>query len=178
MTRRLDPVPGTAAWVCLAVALVTPALCHAGPIIPKVIGSTGPTHSLLPYYERLSSKDETSARNKDHAAVARSLLPIHTPEMSPGTVQARQIDAKSLDRPFFIIGSDQRSREWLAAHYSRLVQMQAVGLLVQAETVEDLRRVADLGEGVPIAPVPGSDVAKRFGLKHYPVLISAGWIEQ
>jgi integrating conjugative element protein (TIGR03765 family) len=164
------------ACVCLAVALATPVLCHAGETIPKVIGSTGPTRSLLPYYARLSSKAESPARNVVPAA--RDLLPIRTPDMAPGTVRPQQIDAQSLDRPFFILGSDVRSREWLAAHRARLVQMQAVGLLVQAETVEDLQRIAELGEGVPIAPVPGGDVAKRFGLKHYPVLVSAGWVEQ
>lgn len=178
MTSRRAPRPGTSVCVCLAVALATPVLCYAGETIPKVIGTTGPTRSLLPYYARLSSKAESPARDTEPGAAALALLPIRTPEMAPGTVQPRQIDAKSLDRPFFIIGSDSRSRAWLAAHRARLVQMQAAGLLVQAETVEDLQRVADLGDGVPIAPVPGGDVAKRLGLKHYPVLISAGWIEQ
>lgn len=171
-------------------AVASPALCASA---PKVLGKTGPTRSIAPYYETIageSSKPQASPVEKappdkvppDKAALAnafiKALLPVRTPEMAPGPVAAREVDAKMLDRPFFILGSDRRSREWLANNHDRLVQIQAVGLLVQAETAADLQAIADLGVGIRIAPIPGSDLATRLRIKHYPVLISSGWVEQ
>lgn len=170
--------------------VAAPALCAGA---PKVLGKTGPTRSIAPYYETIAgepSKPQASPVEKARPATAppgkatlansfsKALLPIRTPEMSPGSVAAREVEAKMLDRPFFILGSDRRSREWLANNHDRLVQIQAVGLLVQAESAADLRAIADLGVGIRIAPIPGSDLAVRLGLKHYPVLISSGWVEQ
>jgi integrating conjugative element protein (TIGR03765 family) len=56
--------------------------------------------------------------------------------------------------------------------------MGAVGMLVQAETREDLQAVADLADGLPILPTSASDIAKALGISHYPVLISAHGVEQ
>lgn len=153
---------------------------------PKVLGKTGPTRSIAPYYETITG-DDSRMPPPEKAAVAKetlansfikALLPVRTPQMSPGRVAAREVYAKMLDRPFFILGSDRQSREWLANNHDRLVQIQAVGLLVQAETPADLRAIAALGVGIRIAPIPGADLAARLGLKHYPVLISSGWVEQ
>lgn len=51
-------------------------------------------------------------------------------------------------------------------------------MLVQAETMEDLRGIARLADGLSILPASGSDIAKALGVSHYPVLISAHGIEQ
>lgn len=165
---------GGAAFV---IVLCAWTIANAAPVVPEVIGKTGPTRSILPYYERLSSKPDAK-QLREQIKLGQSLLPIRTPEMSPGPVTAREVDAKSLDQPFFIIGSDRASREWLAKNHARLIQSKAVGLLVQAESLEDLRAIDQLGEGIPIAPVSGSDIAKHLGITRYPILISRGWVEQ
>ena len=54
----------------------------------------------------------------------------------------------------------------------------AVGMLVQAETREDLRAIAELADGLSILPASASDIVKALGISHYPVLISARGIEQ
>ena len=51
-------------------------------------------------------------------------------------------------------------------------------MLVQAETVDDLRVVAELANGLPILPAPATDIAAALGLSHYPVLISSEGIAQ
>jgi integrating conjugative element protein (TIGR03765 family) len=51
-------------------------------------------------------------------------------------------------------------------------------MLVQAETLEDLRVIAELANGLSILPASGSDIAKALGISHYPVLISTHSIEQ
>ena len=168
------------------IVLSAVALPTLSATVPKVLGKTGPTRSIAPYYETITGSDRRPPRVEKVTAekttlakfFSNALLPIRTPEMSSGPVAARAVDAKMLDRPFFILGSDRRSQAWLSSNHDRLVQLQAVGLLVQAETAQDLRVIADLGVGIRIAPIPGSDLATRLGLKHYPVLISSGWVEQ
>jgi integrating conjugative element protein (TIGR03765 family) len=81
-------------------------------------------------------------------------------------------------RPFFLIGSDPTSRQWLRQHRDRLKTIGAVGMLVQAETREDLQAIASLSGGLPIMPASAADIATALDIAHYPVLISAQGIEQ
>jgi integrating conjugative element protein (TIGR03765 family) len=81
-------------------------------------------------------------------------------------------------RPFFLIGSDPRSRQWLIKHRERLKAIGAVGMLVQAETVADLQATDNLSGGLPITPASGADIAKALGVSHYPVLVTSQGIEQ
>jgi hypothetical protein len=51
-------------------------------------------------------------------------------------------------------------------------------MLVQAETVDDLRIMAERANGLPILPAPATDIGDALGLSHYPVLISSEGIAQ
>ena len=70
-----------------------------------------------------------------------------------------------------------RSRRWLAQHRERLAEIGAVGMLVQAESVGDLKAIARIADGLPILPAPASDIARVLGIEHFPVLISRRGIE-
>ena len=111
------------------------------------------------------------------AADPKRWLPIRSPGLTPGRVQAGKQDRPFI-RPFFLIGSDRQSRQWLQVHRDGLEAIGAVGMLVQADTLDDLRSIAELADGLSILPASGSDIAKALGISHYPVLISAHGIEQ
>ena len=111
------------------------------------------------------------------AADVQALLPIRSPGLSPGPVQARSHD-RPFSRPFFLIGSDDRSQQWLVEYRERLKEIGAVGMLVQAETREDLRAIARLAGGLPILPASAVDIATALDISHYPVLITPQGIEQ
>ena len=107
------------------------------------------------------------------------LLPVRSPGLQPGVltdtrlkpqVQARLAQGNPL--PFFLVGSDELSLRWLAANAKTLNEIGAVGLLVQADTQEDVRRVAAAARGLSITPGSGSDLARVLGIRHYPVLIT------
>ena len=99
------------------------------------------------------------------------------PGLTPGLVQTRSHE-RPFSRPFFLIGSDARSRQWLKNHRDRLKVIGAVGMLVQADKLDDLRTIAELADGLSILPASGSDIAQALSISHYPVLISAHGIEQ
>ena len=148
-----------------------------------VIYDSGHTQPIAPFFEVFESTDglppqsPPPAKPSLGAADPKAWLPIQSPGLTPGLVQARAHD-RPFTRPFFLIGSDTRSRQWLQAHRDRLKEIGAVGMLVQAETVDDLRTIVRLADGLSILPASGSDIAKALGVSHYPVLISAHGIEQ
>lgn len=144
---------------------------------PQLIYDSGETLPIARYYESLAPADATSAPSPPTAFITQ-LLPIRTPELTPGQVIARPHARPALTRPLFLIGSDAASLAWLQRHRQRLLQVQAIGMLVQAESSADLARVARSAAGLSIMPASASTVAQSLGLSHYPVLISSTGIEQ
>jgi integrating conjugative element protein (TIGR03765 family) len=143
----------------------------------RVIHDSGDTRPLAPLLEILAA-DEPKAPRADGlppdlgAANVERLLPIRTPGLTPGQVEPRPVEQR-FARPFFLIGADPFSRKWLARNRGELVRIGAVGMLVQAETVDDLRIMSELAWGLPILPTSATDIAAALGLSHYPVLISS-----
>ena len=165
-------------------ALAIPAL---GSDALSVIYDSGETYSLAPFFEVF---DEDADRPEGPsaspiplsppamgAAELERLLPIRSPGLTPGRV-ARRDSKRHFARPFFLIGSDGLSREWFATHRDRLAEIGAVGMLVEAETLDDLHAIAAIADGLPILPASASDIAEALGLSHYPVLITKDGIEQ
>ncbi|MXY14128.1 MAG: integrating conjugative element protein [Proteobacteria bacterium] len=148
----------------------------------EVIYDNGRTRPLAPYLEVLEPGPEKPlpaprAAPSWGAADRATLLPIRSPGLSPGPVRARA-HARPQLLPFFMIGADARSRKWLVRHRAHLVSIGAVGLLVAADSEQDLRQIAHLARGLAITPASGSDLARVLGLEHYPVLITASGISQ
>ncbi len=124
--------------------------------------------------DRVSS---TSDKQRLGAADVQSLLPIRSPGLTPGKITPRAHNVP-FARAFFLIGSDAFSKRWLKQHRKALKQMGAVGMLVEATSLGDLRAIAELADGLPITPASGSDIAKAIGIRHYPVGISDGRLWQ
>jgi len=168
-----------ALWIML-FAVFAPALAAAE---LTVIYDSGDTRPLAPYLEVFETQGTEPARTPSPeppdlgVADLKRLLPIRSPGLTPGPVD-RQAVSRPFTRPFFLIGSDPLSRDWLTTHRDRLAEIGAVGMLVQAETVDDLRAIAELADGLPILPASASDIARALGLSHYPVLVTKHGLEQ
>jgi len=147
-----------------------------------VIYDSGDAQPIAPLLEVFASAGESPRQSpvietpRLGAADPASWLPIHSPGLTPGPVQPNTHE-RPFARPFFLIGSDAQSRQWLQEHRDRLKAIGAVGMLVQADTLEDLRAIAELAQGLPILPASATDIAKALGITHYPVVITAHGIE-
>jgi integrating conjugative element protein (TIGR03765 family) len=146
-------------------------------------GATQPLAPLLEAFAEIPPAAPSTAppMGQIGAADPARLLPIRTPELTPGNVTPRPLqlpNGVALPRPFFLLGADRRSREWFAAHRDRLEAIGAIGMLVDAATTSDLEAIAALARGLPILPASASDIAQSLGLDHIPVLISRQGIEQ
>jgi integrating conjugative element protein (TIGR03765 family) len=160
-------------------ALLLPALVAAE---LTVIHDSGDTRPLAPLLEVLAEREPVHPRAQSPrpdfgAAEVERLLPIRSPGLTVGKVVPRSVERR-FARPFFLVGSDRVSRDWLAKNRAELVRIGAVGVLVQAETVDDLRVIAELANRLPILPAPATDIAAALELSHYPVLITSAGIAQ
>lgn len=78
----------------------------------------------------------------------------------------------------FLIGDDDRSRQWLRERAAILGELKAVGLVVNVASADALATLRGLVPDLTLSPVSGDDLAERLGLHHYPVLVTATGIEQ
>jgi len=167
-------------WGMAIACLMVPVMAQAE---LTVIYDSGHTQPIAPFLEAFDAGNASPQQSPVPtklplgAADPQAWLPIQSPGLTPGPVQERSHD-RPFARPFFLIGSDVRSRQWLQDHRARLKAIGAVGMLVQADTLDDLRTIAELADGLSILPASASDIAKALGLSHYPVLISTHAIEQ
>ncbi|SFY22583.1 integrating conjugative element protein, PFL_4695 family [Azotobacter vinelandii] len=158
----------------LTCALAWPASgAAAGPLIVVQDGGT----SALPYYQDLEPLPAEVDSPPATGVRGGGAFPVVTPELSPGPVQGRTINAPGL-QPMFLIGDDPGSRAWLQQHLQQLQQLQAVGLLVNVASAARLADVRRWAAGLQVLPTPAGDIAGRLGLRHYPVLITSTTIQQ
>lgn len=183
--------PDHACRLLLLAAYITGASVYAEPVVIHDSGQTRPLGPLLgPLLsdalqpdevfraEGPSSPDPNPGHIPDEGMLTR-LLPVRSSGLQPGalvdTVPAPGVLARLVQgnpRPFFLVGSDQFSLRWLVANAKTLREIGAVGLLVQVESVEDVRRVGEAAQGLFITPGSGSDLARALGIRRYPVLIT------
>ena len=164
-----------------------------------VIYDTGQTQPLAPLLEPLLADDSPSSGptvsstldpssnplSSDGPADLRNLLPVRSPGLTVGDIAGSALRPEVLallaqgnPRPLYLIGSDATSLRWLASHRDVLEDLGAVGMLIQAETETDVRRVAEVAQGLSITLGSGSDLAAALGIDRYPVLITTDGIRQ
>ena len=141
--------------------------------------------SALPYYRALNPQDTQPGQPTTLQPVPRigspakaeaAMLPVRSARLTPGDEPRRVIRAPGLT-PLFLVGDDDRSRDWLQQRGKDLQALRAVGLVVNVATPEALAALRRLAPGLVLLPVSGDDLAQRLGIKHYPVLITATGIE-
>lgn len=164
-----------------------------------VIYDNGQTRPLAPLLEPLLADDSPSSGpavsttlypsfsplSSDGPADLRNLLPVRSPGLTVGDIAGSVLRPEVLGRlaqgnprPFFLIGSDAMSLRWLASHRDVLEDLGAVGMLIQAETENDVRRVAEVARGLSLTLGSGSDLAAALGIDRYPLLITADGFRQ
>ena len=144
--------------------------------------------SALPYYQALNlqPRNPRQALPPPHIEVPplpgerhgeADMLPVRSTLLTPGTVERRVIEAQGL-RPLFLVGDDERSRAWLRQRVEVLHELGAVGLVVNVESQVALDALRRLTPELILSPISADDLARRLGIRHYPVLITATGIEQ
>lgn len=164
----------------LSAQLMLATLCcwltaaNAGTLI--VVEDRGGT-SALPYYQGLAPAPQTNQPPPTAGVRGTGAYPVRTPQLSPGQLQGRVINAPGL-QPVFLVGDDPMSRAWLLQRREDLQRLQAVGLAVNVDSEERLMEIRRWAGGLPVNPTPAGDLAGRLGLRHYPALLTPTAIQQ
>ncbi|MCT6591123.1 integrating conjugative element protein [Pantoea dispersa] len=105
------------------------------------------------------------------------VLPVATPELTPGMVEPRALGLPGIG-VLFLIGDDGQSQEWLSRNAELLTRRGAVGMVVNVSSSASLQQLRQIAPDLQLAPVSGSDLARSLKLEHYPVLITEHSLSQ
>lgn len=165
-----------AAHFPLVLALLFPGISQAELTVVADLGG----QSTAEYFAGINSQGEEPPASQvltlstpDKASV----LPIRTPELSPGPLEARSLPMPGM-RSIFLIGDDDLSLRWLALRRDQLIQLNAVGYVVNVASKAAWDELQHQANGLELIPVSSSDLAVRLRISHYPVLISEKGLEQ
>ena len=146
---------------------------------PEVIYDSGQTKPMSQYLVSINVTQRAKTIQIPSAINPQpTRFPIRTPNLTPGSVESQQVNFPHLPLPVFILGTDDTSKAWLKQYRIRLIEAQAIGLIVNAENESDVQALQQIGRPLEIVAAPAESLAKQLNLKHYPVLISKSRIEQ
>lgn len=165
-----------AGWFGLLAALfvLLPTVTLAAAV---VIFDSGRTEPLAPYFEAFEGEGDAPQASPARPAVAAPFhisFPIHTPQLRVEQVVPRPLPATPLPlaRAFFLLGTDAYSRQWLAVRRPELERLGAVGMVVEANSLDELLALRRIAGGLSLTPASATDLAAALGLDTYPVLIT------
>ncbi|MHA6679676.1 integrating conjugative element protein [Enterobacter ludwigii] len=147
-----------------------------------VVGDLG-GEPARPYFDAINAgpdspvPDMSSLPQPPASLSISDMLPVSTPEMTPGAVISRPLQLPGLP-PVFVVGDDDMSRAWLQQRGAELKRMGATGMVVNVRTERALNSLRQLLPDTEMVPVRGGDLAQRLKLTHYPVLITADGLAQ
>jgi len=129
-----------------------------------VIYDSGDTLPLAPYLPKRAPQEKVATQDAKRQLPFN--LPITTPSMKPGKVTVTPKALRYLQRPLFLVGSDQVSRDWLVEKREQLIRIGAVGLLVEAKDRQEIEAVLAIAEGLRLVPASAEGFATKLGLSH------------
>jgi integrating conjugative element protein (TIGR03765 family) len=125
----------------------------------------------------------------DKAAITNSVMgqPLKSPgkttsarfplksSMRSGVLAAtRRFENKLLNRnPIFVVGNDERSRDWISDNKSYLSKINARGFVTNITSENEYRSLQDFAKPLSLSAIPLDELAQSLELRVYPVLITS-----
>jgi len=145
---------------------------------PKIVVDTGATVPIEKYNHALDVKTEPTRPPTFEDMVAR-MLPARPVELTPGPQAGRAEKNVNVFIPFFLLGTDNLSLNWLEKNKNKLVELKAVGYLIEAPNMEAWANVIKrTNNRIRIQVASDKGFAERLQIQHYPVLVNSEGIWQ
>lgn len=138
---------------------------------PAVLYDSGRSVPLAPYLAQLAGDAE------DSGALAGVQFPFGTKQLRSAVLAKDGMpvfNAAWMTQPTFVVAADELSMRWLAFNHARLVQAQAVGIVVRAGSVTAYRALQRLAAPMRLAPDTGGWLSEQLaaaGAGVYPLLV-------
>lgn len=162
---------------CLLLACVC-SLTELALAEPEIIydsGNTRPTGIHLKEH-RIQLSEMPQPPDIENLSIAK--YPVTTTKLSVGPVESREVKLPPAFHPVFIVGCDEVSRRWLKIKHDRLLELRAVGLLVEVNSQRDLQELQTQFPRLLFMPMSVDRIAEQMPVKHYPVLITPDRVKQ
>ncbi|MBU6519333.1 integrating conjugative element protein [Pantoea sp. B270] len=150
-----------------------PFLSHAELNVIADLGG----QSAAPFYEGINAEPQPQQQSIQPDYSEGSVLPVATPELTPGMVEPRALELPCIGA-LFLIGDDGQSQKWLSRNAELITRRGAVGMVVNVSSPAYLQQLRQIAPDLQLAPVSGSDLARSLKLEHYPVLITEHSLSQ
>jgi integrating conjugative element protein (TIGR03765 family) len=142
-----------------------------------VIYDSGETLPIEKFYQPLRGERPTETETAPDTIKfdVNSYFPIRSAHLTLGVVERHEHNAshlRNLPTPIFLIGTDSDSQQWLEQQRAKLLELQAVGYVVDAETLADYQAVCQRNPNLTLIPASADDFAALLGLTHYPAVIT------
>jgi integrating conjugative element protein (TIGR03765 family) len=136
----------------------------------QVIFDSGKALPLGPYVSYLLA-------GVDQQGVLDGLRFPWASRLEVGVLQADAIEVfgqEWMTHPMFIVGTDTASAKWLVHNLSKLSEMGAWGMVVQANNADAFKALQTIADGLPLAPVQSpwlEQILLDKGIRVYPLLV-------
>lgn len=143
---------------------------------PIVVYRGAKSVSAAPYIQAFSQRQKTTpAREHSRATTGVtplvSRLPLAPKQLTVGSPTVRRTQAPV--NPFFVMGMDRTSLDWLAQMLPSLLRINATGMVIQASHRADWQALQSKARasGLSLALYPDTGLTSAYGLTTYPVLV-------
>jgi integrating conjugative element protein (TIGR03765 family) len=158
-------------WLCL----FTTGLARGEPL---VIRDYGGRDSGVPNKNSIAKLAQQYSV-KPHVIDKATRYPIRS-SLHPGYINRPQALREPIKgvQPFFIIGNDDFSRDWLTKNKTYLQKIGAQGLATNIDSNSIFATLEQLAAPLPLVAVPVDEIATILHLSVYPVLVTGEEIAQ
>ena len=143
---------------------------------PVVVYSGEHSVPTAPYVQslaqaRLQSDSRRNPTPKRGVTPLETRLPLMPRQLRPGTPALQRTEAPV--QPFFVMGMDRTSLDWLARTLPTLLAISATGMVVQAANRADWLHLQNKAQtaGLSLALYPDTGLTEAYGITTYPVLV-------
>ncbi|PHS00173.1 MAG: integrating conjugative element protein [Blastopirellula sp.] len=159
--------------VTALMLMVSVFTCNTSEAV-TVIYDSGNTYSIAPYVPGRVDSEVVRVAPEPKSSIFH--LPIETPAMRPGRVTLTPSSLRYLQQPLFLVGSDPASQAWLIEKKQSLIEISAVGLLIEAKDMSDVETMLSIAGELRLVPASAQGFSEELGLTYYPILLSKdGW---
>lgn len=170
---RIRPLHFLPLFIGLAFA---PAQADQPIKAPVVVYSGAQAVPAAPYIQSLAqprpqSESRANPTPKPGVMPLETRLPLMPRQLRRGSPAVQRTEAPI--QPFFIMGMDRASLDWLARTLPTLLSINATGMVVQAANRDDwlLLQKKARASGLSLALYPDTGLTEAYGITTYPVLV-------
>jgi integrating conjugative element protein (TIGR03765 family) len=143
---------------------------------PVVVYSGAQAVPTAPYIQSLAqprpqSDSRANSMPKQGVMPLETRLPLMPRQLQRGSPALQRTEAPV--QPFFIMGMDRASLDWLVRTLPTLLSINATGMVVQAANRDDWRLLQNKARaaGLSLALYPDTGLTEAYGITTYPVLV-------